>query len=115
MSESVGRNRAWRGRGDLRLVALLLLLPLTFVASRSCGDQRHDLSQNDAVSIARAQITYRPDGANVRFVRRGIPSMGYWAVSLWRLTPQGGHTAVTVVLVDAHTGRVAQVSRNTSP
>lgn len=115
MSESVERRRAPWLRIDPRLFALLLLLPLTFLASRSCGDTRHQVSQSEAVAIAKGQITYRPDGANVRFVRRGIPSRTYWAVSLWQRAADGGHTNVTVVVVDAETGNVTQVNRDTSP
>jgi hypothetical protein len=113
LSDTAEGRRALRTRVDLRLVALLLLLPLTFLASRSCGDERQRVSQSEAVSIARGEIAYRPDGANVRFVRRGIPSVGYWAVSLWERAADGGHTNVTVVVVDAQTGRVTQVSGGT--
>jgi hypothetical protein len=113
VSDTVEGRRDLRTRIDLRLVALLLLLPLTFLASRSCGDERQHINQSDAVSIAKGEITYRPDGANVRFFRRGIPSVGYWAVSLWQRAADGGHTNVTVVVVNAQTGRVTQVSRDT--
>lgn len=115
MSESVEGRRALRPRVDPRLVALLLLLPLTFLASRSCGDTRHQVSQSDAVAIARGEVTYHPDGENVRFVRRGIPSRSYWAVSLWQEASDGSRTHVTVVVIDAETGGVTQVNRNTSP
>lgn len=115
MSDSVERRRTSRTRIEPRLVAILLLLPLTFLASRSCGDTHHDVTQSEAVAIAKKQVTYRPDGDNVRFVRRGIPSTAYWAISVWQRGPDGGHTKVTVVVIDAQTGRVTQVNRNTSP
>jgi hypothetical protein len=115
LSESAEGGRALRTRIDLRLVALLLLLPLTFLASRSCGDTRHQLTQSEAVGIARGEVTYRPDGTNVRFVRRGIPSRSYWAVSLWQQAPDGSRTHVTVVVIDAETGEVTQLNRNTRP
>lgn len=115
MSESVEGRRTSRLPVDPRLVALLLLLPLTFLASRGCGDTRHQVTQSEAVAIAKGEITYRPDGSNVRFVRRGIPSRTYWAVSLWQRAADGGHTNVTVVVVDAETGAVTQVNRDTSP
>ena len=73
MNGSAERHRTPRVRIEPRLVALLLLLPLTFLASRSCGDTHHDVTQSEAVAIAKKQVTYRPDGENVRFVRRGIP------------------------------------------
>jgi hypothetical protein len=115
LSESVDRRAPWRPRIEPRLVALLLLLPLTFLASRSCGDTHHEIGQSQAVAIARGEVAYRPDGANVRFVRRGIPSRSYWAVSLWQLAAGGGRTNVTVVVVDAQTGEVTQLNRDTSP
>ena len=115
MSESAEGRRARRPSVDPRFVALLLLLPLTFLASRSCGDTHHEIGQRQAVAIARGEVTYRPDGANVRFVRRGIPSRSYWAVSLWQLAADGGRTNVTVVVVDAQTGDVTQLNRDTSP
>ena len=34
------------------------------------------------MAIAREQIDYEPERVAVRFMRRGIPSRGYWAVSL---------------------------------
>jgi hypothetical protein len=102
-------------RFEPRLVALLLLLPLTFLASRSCGDTHHDVTQSEAVAIAKKQVTYRPDGENVRFVRRGIPSTAYWAVSVWQRGADGSHQNVTVVVIDAGTGRVTQINRNTNP
>ena len=115
MSESIEGRRTLRTRVDLRLAALLLLLPLTFLASRSCGDTRHQVTQSEAMGIARAEVTYRPDGTNIRFVRRGIPSRSYWAVSLWQLAADGSRTHVTVVVIDAETGNVTQLNRNTKP
>ena len=115
MRRSAEIRGAARPRIDLRLVAILLLLPLTFLASRSCGQDRHNISQAEAVAIAKRQVTYRPDGDNVRFVRRGIPSVAYWAVSLWQRDPDGGRRNVTIVVIDAQSGRVTQLNRNASP
>ena len=115
MNGPAERRRTPRVRIEPRLVALLLLLPLTFLASRSCGDTHHDITQSRAVAIAKKQVTYRPDGENVRFVRRGIPSTAYWAVSVWRRGADGSHENVTVVVIDARTGHVTQINRNTNP
>jgi hypothetical protein len=115
LSESAEGRRALRSRVDLRLVALLLLLPLTFLASRGCGDTHHQVTQSDAVGIARGEVNYRPDGTNVRFVRRGLPPRSYWAVSLWQQAADGTRTHVTVVVIDAQTGEVTQINRNTPP
>jgi hypothetical protein len=109
------RRRALTGRLDVRLIALLLILPLTFLASHSCGQGNPAVTQSEAITIAQHQIDYRPDGTNVRFVRRGIPSRAYWAVSLWRRGPDGGRRDVTVVVLDAVSGDVTQITRNTSP
>jgi hypothetical protein len=47
-------------------------------------------------------------------VRRGIQARSFWAVSLWTLDARGRFEKVTLVMVDARTGNVAQVNRNPS-
>ena len=64
---------------------------------------------------ARTQIDYPPDGHNVRFLRRGLTQHPYWAVSLWTRRPDGdGYERVTVVVVDARSGEVSEITRGAS-
>jgi hypothetical protein len=87
------------------------LLILAFVLTRGLGVTGHDVSKDDAVTIARARIDFRPEGYNIRFVRRGIPPRPFWLVSFWIRRADGGFSRVTVVVVDANSGRVTEVKR----
>lgn len=107
-------RRALRLRVQPRFILLLLILPVAFVAERAASHGA-PITQQQATKIARAQIDYKTDGTNVRFVRRGLPPKPYWAVSLWQQTTTGARTNVTVVLIDAGDGSVQQVSRNVEP
>jgi hypothetical protein len=94
------------------LVVGIALLLVILLVSRTCAQARVSVSQKDAVATARAEIDYTPDGHNVRFLRRGVTQHPYWAVSLWTRGPDGvGLDRVTVVLVDARSGDVAEVDR----
>ena len=88
------------------MVALLAIgLLLTHLPGR--GGQ--DVSETRAVEIARPQIDFTPEGHNIRLVRRGIPPRAFWAVSFWFKDKTGHATDVTVVVVDAETGQIAEV------
>lgn len=94
------------------VVAAILLLALIAFTSRACAQSRVSVSQADAVATASGQIDYVPDGHNIRFLRRGLTQHPYWAVSLWTRAPDGdGYDRITVVLVDARSGEVAEVTR----
>ena len=97
------------------LVAGILLLALIAFTSRACDQSRVSVSQTEAVAPARTQIDYPPDGHNVRFLRRGLTQHPYWAVSLWTRRPDGdGYERVTVVVVDARSGEVSEITRGAS-
>ena len=85
----------------LILVALLL--------TRITGRNQPDVSEERAVEIARPHVEFTPEGHNIRLVRQGIPPHPFWAVSFWIKDRTGEATDVTVVLIDAQTGRIASV------
>jgi len=88
------------------MVALLLIgLALT----RLPGRGGHEVSEERAIEIARPEVKFTPEGHNIRFLQRGIPPHGFWAVSFWIKDKTGHATDVTVVVVDAETGRIAEV------
>ncbi|HEY7003453.1 MAG TPA: hypothetical protein VH281_04175 [Gaiellaceae bacterium] len=92
------------------MVALIVIgLLLTRVAGR--GQQK--ISDDRAVEIARPYVHFTPEGHNIRFLRRGIPPRAFWAVSFWIKDSQGDPTRVTLVLIDAETGRVDSVKSTT--
>jgi hypothetical protein len=89
------------------IALIVILLVAAFVVSRGCQQRDDGIGKERAVEIARAQIDYEPERIAVRFMRRGIPSSGYWAVSL----PGADPPRVTTVVVNARTGAVVEVNR----
>jgi hypothetical protein len=85
------------------------LIVIGLLLTRISGRGEPQVTQERAVEIARPQVEFTPEGHNIRFVRRGIPPRGFWAVSFWIKDRTGHPTEVTVVLVDASTGRIDEV------
>jgi hypothetical protein len=88
------------------------LLGLGLVLVNVLGSGKPHVSKERAVAIARPRIDFKPQDHQIRFVRQGIPPRGYWVVSFFIRRQSGGYKRVTVVLVDAETGRVTQVRRS---
>ena len=103
------RGRSLRDRPLFRVAALAQVLLLAVVASRSCASRDTEISQEEAVEIARDQIDYEPDRVGVRFLPQGFQSRPSWAVSLSTENAQGELTRVTVVVVDGETGEILEV------
>jgi hypothetical protein len=87
------------------LVAVLLA---ALLVARSCGSRESEISKEEAVEIARAEIDYEPDRVMTRFVPRGIDSRPSWAVSLSTVGEAGALDRITVVVVDGRTGQVVE-------
>ncbi|HEU4451194.1 MAG TPA: hypothetical protein VFR63_14605 [Gaiellaceae bacterium] len=102
-------RRGLRDSGWGKALLLLLVLGVAFLVARTCGSSRPDeVTQEEAIEIAREEIDYEADRVLVRVVRRGIPPRSYWAVSLQDL--EGGNIEqVTVVVVDGTTGDVTEI------
>ena len=92
-------------------MALLLAVGFALVHFAGRGEKR--VSKDDAIAIARPRIDFKPTGYQIRFIRRGIPSRGFWVVSFYIRKTGAGYTRVTVVLVNASTGEVSEVRRTT--
>ena len=88
-----------------RVLMLVLVLGAAALAARSCADTTPDVSKEAAIESAREIAAFEPESVQVRFVRRGVPSRGYWAVSLYQ-GPARQPTRVQLVVVDANTGDV---------
>jgi hypothetical protein len=87
------------------------LLVVGLLLTRVLGRTGHDVSKSEAVKIARTRVDFTPEGHNIRFVRRGIPPRPFWVVSFWIRRAEGGYSRITVVIVDANSGRVTEVRR----
>jgi hypothetical protein len=92
---------------------MVALIALGLFLTRFSGHGEQNVSQERAVEIARPQVDFTPEGHNIRFLRRGIPPRAFWAVSFWIKDRTGHPTEVTVVLVDASTGRIDSVRSGT--
>jgi hypothetical protein len=89
------------------------LLVVALLVTRLPGRGHQEISEERAVEIARPQAGFTPEGHNIRLVRRGIPPRPFWAVSFWIKDKAGNPTRVTVVVVDASTGRIDQITHGT--
>jgi hypothetical protein len=93
---------------------MVALIALGLLLTRVLGRTNPNVSKEDAVAVARPNVDFKPQGYNIRLVRQGIPPRPVWAVSFWiRKSGGGGYSRITLVLVDANSGRVMQVRRTT--
>jgi hypothetical protein len=96
-----------------RVAFMVALLARGLVLTRVLGRTDTKVSKDDAIAVARPKVDFKPQGYNIRLVRQGIPPRPVWAVSFWIRKAEGGFSRITIVLVDANSGRVMQVRRST--
>jgi hypothetical protein len=106
-----GTARGLSDRPLGKVAIVLAVLLAAFIVSKSCGAVGDEISQEQAVAIAREQIDYEPERVMVRLLKRGLKSRPYWAVSLATFTDTGALERATVVVVDARTGEVGEIRR----
>ncbi len=97
-----------RDRALFRTAILFGVLLVAFAATKSCARQQNDVSQDQAVAIAREEIDFEPDRYQIRYVPQGIPPVYYWAVNFQVLNDKGQVVRAEVVLVNADTGEIQQ-------
>jgi hypothetical protein len=100
------KPRDLRDSPYVRIAILVAVLAVAFLYVRGCVAQSRAVSSEQAVEIARAEVSFTPDRYQVRFLQRGIPARGFWGVSFIQVGPDGVPTKVEVYLVDAKTGDV---------
>jgi GH25 family lysozyme M1 (1,4-beta-N-acetylmuramidase) len=105
-SDAEAARRDLRDRPFFRIAVLLVVLIVAFVSMKSCSRQQYDVSQDEAVTIARKHIDFTPDDYQVKYLPQGIPPVYYWAVNFYEKNAQGQVTRTEVVLVNATTGEV---------
>lgn len=111
MPTVAGTARALRGRPLGRIAVLVLVVVAAFVVSRGCQRSQVRITKDQAVAIGQRAIDFRPQSHTIRLVQRGVPPKRFWAVSYWIKNPAGGYRKLTVVLIDANTGKVDKVFR----
>jgi hypothetical protein len=99
------------GPGWVRVAVIGCVLLLAFAASRTCQKSQIRVTKDQAIATAERQVAFEPTREQVRLVRQGINSKPFWAVSLSIPIRDGeGFRKLTVVKVDANTGKVASVT-----
>ena len=105
-----GIARTLRRRPAPGVVVLVLALVGAFLVSRGCQRTQVRISEEQAVAIGQRQLDFEPQGHTIRTVLRGVPPKRYWAVSYFIRNERGGYRKITVLLVDANTGKVQVVT-----
>jgi hypothetical protein len=95
------RDRWW-----FRIAAVVVALIAALLFARGCGSEGRNVTDDEAVALAKEEATFTAERHQVRFVQQGIPAHPYWAVSLYDQGPGGRTTRYEVYLVDATTGEV---------
>jgi Zn-dependent metalloprotease len=107
---SIGESaRGLRDRPLGRVLVLAVVLLAAFLVSKSCGATTTKISEDEAIAIAKSQISYTANHVQIRLIKRGLKSQTYWAVSLSQKQPDGSLRNVTVVVIHGDTGEVVEV------
>jgi len=72
------------------------------------------VSQEQAIAIAKQEVTFEPNQIMVRILKQGLKSQPFWAVSLSQRQESGALDNLTVVVIDATTGEVTEIRRQAS-
>jgi hypothetical protein len=93
-----------------RVLGLVVLLVLAFVASRSCQQAGIRIDKERAIATAQREVDFTPTHRQVRLLRQGLGSKPFWIVSLSVPVEGGeGFRRLAVVRVDANSGKVVEV------
>ena len=96
-----------------RVALMVGLIVIGLVLVKVLGRSTPRVSKSEALEISRPRIDFVPQDDQIRFIRRGIPPHGFWIVSYFIRKQGGGYKRVTVVVVDAASGKVTEVRRST--
>jgi hypothetical protein len=79
------------------------------VVARSCGKTEPEVSQEEAIEIARTQVAFDANQVVIRFLKQGLRAQETWLVGLGEQREDGTYVRATNVLVDADTGDVLEI------
>lgn len=112
MPTVAGTARALRDR-PLRILILLSVIVAAFLVSRGCQRSYVRITKDQAVGIAERSIDFKPTGYTIKLIPRGVVKQKRaWAVSLWIRPQARGYRRLSVVLLDANTGKVLWVKKS---
>ena len=83
------------------------------VVARTCGSNNQEISQDEAIEIAKENASFEPcpqlQCVQIRYVPRGIPVRGYWGVVLSEtLDTDGEPSRIESFLIDVQTGEAVR-------
>ena len=85
------------------LLAAVLLL--AYLVAQTCGSSEPQVSQEEAIEIAKGEIDFEPNEIQIRNVPRGIDDQRSWMVSLYTGTPTDPQVC-RIVEIEADSGDV---------
>ena len=96
-----------------KLLLLALVLAAALVVARTCGSNNQEISQEEAIEIAKESASFEPcpevQCVQIRYVPRGIPVRGYWGVVLSdEIDSEGEPNRTESFLVDVQTGEATK-------
>jgi hypothetical protein len=92
------------------LAVIGLVLVVAFVFAQTCQKEQVRVSKEQAIEIARGEVSFDPERTQIRFLRQGLGSKPFWIVSL-SIPGEREDTfrRIAVVRVNANSGKVADV------
>jgi hypothetical protein len=89
-----------------------LVLVGAFVFAQTCQKDQVRVSKEQAIQMAREQVSFRPERTQIRLLRQGLNSKPFWIVSL-SIPGETEDTfeRIAVVRIDANKGTVDDVER----
>ncbi len=104
-SSNAGARRGLRDHPLGRVLILVTLLVVAGVVARSCTGSENNVTKDEAIEIAREVLIFDAENVQVRFVRQGIPTQGFWYVSFYNGSAQAP-TLVQLVKIDGVSGDI---------
>lgn len=109
--EPAARGLRDRPLGKVLLLGLVLLA--AFAVARTCGSANQNVTQEEAIEIAKERASFEPCSAasciQIRYLQRGIPPRAFWAVVLGDdLGPDRRPRRVESFLISVQTGAVSR-------
>jgi len=90
-----------------------MVLLAALLVARTCGSSNKEISQDEAIEIAKESASFEPcpqlQCVQIRYVPRGIPVRGFWGVVLSdKIDSDGEPNRTESFLIDVQTGEAAR-------
>ena len=93
------------------LIALGLVIALLWFLGPLRADRGVNVSEENAISIARDYIDFEAEHIAARMIRQGFNTKPVWAISLSIPLEDGEFDQLTIVEIDARNGEIIKVTR----